>query len=332
MKAYITAPFTHEGVDLLSEYLTIECGGWGTTGIKMEPEELVKAAADANILIVGYEGVSRQVMNKLTGLKAIGCCRGGPHENIDIDAATALGLPVLYTPGRNARAVADIALGLMLSVARKISLTNHYIRSKRWDLVSWDIRGNTRVKRFSGPELAFKSIGIVGFGNVGQKIAQRALGFEMNVLVYDPFCKPDKLPENTELVDLAHLLTTADFVVIACALTSQTTRLIDEARLQLMKPSAFLINVARGLIVDEKALYKALANRWIAGAGVDVLTEEPIAPDHPFLQLDNIVITPHIGGASDDIIARHSIMMAEDIIRFINGDRPAHLANPDVVF
>lgn len=280
---------------------------------------------------MGYEEVTAEVLAGLPGLKAVACTRGGVSASVDVQAATRAGIPVIYTPGRNAGAVADIAFGLMLAEARHIARVSHYIRSRDWERATWDMAGTTPVKRYKGPELAFKTIGIVGFGAVGRQLASRARGFDVEIIVADPFAKPEDLaPWGARLVELDELMASADFVALACALIPETRGLISRERIAMMKPSAYFVNPARGALVDEAALVEALRERRIAGAGLDTVIEEQMPHDHPLLDLDNVTITPHIGGASDDIGVRHSLMVARDIEAMLQGRRPEHLANPEV--
>jgi len=330
MRAFITADFTREGLDILAQYLEVSTGGWGFTGHRLTSEELIEQMGDAEVLVVTYEPVTAAVLDARPKLRLIGCTRGGLRANIDVDAATARGIPVIYAPGRNADAVADLTFGLLLAEARRISYTSHLIRTGSEG--GWDAEGKTPVKRFKGPELGGRVLGLIGFGEVGRRVAKRARGFDLNVLVYDPFVSPEAVAEvGACLSDLETVLKESDFVSLHAAVTPETKGMINRERLELMKPTAYLVNTARGALVDEPALVEALRQRRIAGAALDVLAEEPMALDHPLRTLDNVTVTPHIGGASDDIPRRHSRMIAEDIVRFLKGERPLHLANPEVL-
>jgi len=329
MRAFITADFTQEGLDILSSHLEIKTGGWGFTGQRLTAEQLMEQMGDADVLVVTYEPVTAAVLAAKPCLRILGATRGGLRANIDVDAATARGIPVIYAPGRNADAVADLTMGLILAEARRISYTSHLIRLGAEG--GWDADGKTPVKRFKGPELGGRTLGLVGFGEVGHRVARRASGFGLRLLVCDPFVDPGLVSEaGGRLVNLDALLRESDFVSLHAAVTPQTRGLINGERLALMKPTAYLINTARGALVDEDALVEALRSRRIAGAALDVLVEEPMRPDHPLRGLDNVTVTPHIGGASDDIPRRHSRMIAEDVVRFLDGQRPMHLANPEV--
>jgi D-3-phosphoglycerate dehydrogenase len=330
MLAFITADFVQEGLDILSPYLEIKTGGWGFTGQQLTAQELIEQMRDAEVLIVTYEPVTAAVLAAKPNLKLIGATRGGLRANIDVDAATTRGIPVIYAPGRNADAVADLTFGLMLAECRRISYTSHLVRLGKEG--GWDAEGKTPVKRFKGPELGGRTVGLVGFGEVGKRVARRASGFDMRLLVYDPFVEPEVIEEaGGRMVGLETLLRESDFVTLHAAVTPQTRGLINRERLVLMKPTSYLINTARGALIDEDALIEALRDRRIAGAALDVLGEEPMRLDHPLRRLDNVTITPHIGGASDDIRTRHSRMIAEDVVRFLRGEPPLHVANPEVL-
>jgi phosphoglycerate dehydrogenase-like enzyme len=178
-------------------------------------------------------------------------------------------------------------------------------------------------------ELAGKKAGLVGLGAVGREVARRLQVFDVEILAHDPYVTVASAPA-VRLVSLDELLRNSDFVSIHCASTPETRGLIGTEQLALMKSTAFLINTARASIVDEAALTDALTTGRIAGAALDIFTIEPLPPHHPFLRLDNVVLTPHIGGAPADVIRRHSWTLTHDILRWQRGERPIHLLNPDV--
>jgi len=324
MRAFVTAELNKNGIELLSQHMTLTFGGWGYEGVKLTPEQLVKRAQGYEILIIGYEEINEYVLENLPDLKYIACTRGG-IENIDVNMVKRYGVMLSNTPGRNASAVADLTIGLMISVSRFIPQTYRFIMDRRWDDVSWDIAGNTPYKRFSGIELEGKTLGLIGFGAIGNKVAKRALGFDMDILVYDPNIKSEALAGKAKLVDLDSLLSQSDFVSLHCKLTDQTRGMINKDTLNKMKKGSYLINTARGYLVNEDDLYEALKEKRIAGAALDVLIEEPINPNHPFLELQNLVITPHIGGASYDIKNHQTSMIVQDVLNFINGRRPVNV-------
>ncbi|MGG1598547.1 NAD(P)-dependent oxidoreductase [Paenibacillus naphthalenovorans] len=323
MNAFVTAQLTDDVIDRLSGLLTLTFGGWGYEGVKLTPKQLVERAQSCEILIIGYEDIDEYVLKNLPQLRYIACTRGG-MENIDVALVKKYGVMLSNTPGRNASAVADLTIGLMLSVARFIPQTYRYIWERRWEDVPWDTAGNTPYKRFAGLELEGKKLGLIGFGAIGRKVAKRALGFDMDVWVYDPYLTPEDVAGAAKLVDLPTLLAQADFVSLHCKLTKDTKGLMNKETLGAMKSSAYLVNTARGALVNEEDLYHCLKEQNIAGAGLDVLIEEPMNRNHPFLELSNVIVTPHIGGASHDILHHQSSMIMQDIVHFIDGKRPVH--------
>ncbi|GAB7056171.1 MULTISPECIES: NAD(P)-dependent oxidoreductase [unclassified Paenibacillus] len=323
MNAFVTAQLTEDVIDRLSGLLTLTFGGWGYEGVKLTPKQLVERAQSCEILIIGYEDIDEYVLKNLPQLRYIACTRGG-MENIDVALVKKYGVMLSNTPGRNASAVADLTIGLMLSVARFIPQTYRYIWERRWEDVPWDTAGNTPYKRFAGLELEGKKLGLIGFGAIGRKVAKRALGFDMDVWVYDPYLTPEDVAGAAKLVDLPTLLAQVDFVSLHCKLTKDTKGLMNKETLGAMKSSAYLVNTARGALVNEEDLYHCLKEQNIAGAGLDVLIEEPMNRNHPFLELSNVIVTPHIGGASHDILHHQSSMIMQDIVHFIDGKRPVH--------
>jgi D-3-phosphoglycerate dehydrogenase / 2-oxoglutarate reductase len=332
MKTYITAAFSPKELQSLQAQVDIVSGGWGFTGKKLKQHELISWAHDAEILIVGYEEVTQEVVSSLPRLRLVACARGGYSANIDVEALNKRRIPLIYTPGRNASAVADLAMGLLLATCRNIARTSCLIASKLWQNVSWDIAGETECKRFSGPEMEGKNLGIIGFGAVGRKVAQRAGGFGLNILVYDPYVNSkEQIGFGVEFVALEMLLRQVDFLVICAKLTQDTVNLLSMPEFEMMKPGAYIVNVARGAIINEEDLVAALQENKIAGVGLDVLVEEPIRHNHPLLDMPNVVLTPHIGGASDDLTLRQSIMLGKDISLWLDGKNPVNLANPEVL-
>lgn len=325
-KAYLTAAFDEIVLRQMSTIFDVVTGGWGYTGHRLSSAELAKWAHDAEILIVCYEPVDKYVMSQLPRLRVIACARGGVEANVDVGQASRNGIPVIYTPGRNADAVADLAFGLLLCEVRNIRRTSNLILSRNWAEVSWDIGGDTPSKRFAGPELSGKQMGIIGFGAVGQRVAKRSVGFDIQVCVFDPYWESGSSNINTVVkVDLPTLLRESDFVVVCAKLTPESRHMIGEQELKLMKSTSYLVNVSRGAIIDQNALTVALREKRIAGASLDVLEDEPINHDDPILSLSNVTITPHIGGASKDIVARQSRMIFEDLKRWAEGLTPHNL-------
>ncbi len=284
-----------------------------------DPQEIIETLGDAEILIVHVAPVTAKVIDAGKKLKLIGCCRSGP-VNIDSAYARRKGIPLIFTPGRNAQGVADLAIGLIIAEARGIARTDAEMK-----------KGVYGVPEL-GVELWGKTLGIIGLGNVGSMVAYRAKnGFNMKVLAHDPYIPKERAKElGVELVDLETLLRESDFVSIHSRLSPDGKPQITAEHIALMKPTAYLINTSRGKILDEKALYDALKEDKIAGAALDVYTKEPVDPDNPLLKLHNITLTPHIGGTTREVPLRAAEIIAEDVARFLKGEKPRNILNPEV--
>ncbi|HPM24509.1 MAG TPA: D-glycerate dehydrogenase [Phycisphaerae bacterium] len=243
-------------------------------------------------------------------------------DNIDVPAATARGIPVGNTPGILTDATADFAFALLMAAARRVVEGERYVRAGRWRtwgpslLLGQDVHGAT--------------LGVVGYGRIGQAMARRARGFDMRVLVYDPSAPAGAAEAGATAADLETLLTESDFVSLHTPLTPETRGLMNRARFALMKPTAVLINTARGPIVDPDALYDALVTRRIFAAALDVTDPEPIPPDSPLLGLDNLIVVPHIASASVATRQKMSSMAAENLIAGVRGERLPNCVNPQV--
>jgi len=247
------------------------------------------------------------------------------YDNIKVEEATKRGIYVTNTPGVLTETVADFTFALMLAVARRVVEADRYVREGKWK-VGW------HPLMMVGTDVYGATLGIVGLGRIGSAVARRAKGFNMRVIYYDVVRREDLEKElGIEYVSLDKLLEESDYVSLHTPLTPQTYHLIGEEQLKKMKKTAFLINTARGKVVDQKALYKALKEGWIAGAGLDVFEQEPISPDDPLLELDNVVLAPHAASASYETRSRMAEMVADNLIAFLKGEVPPNLVNKDVV-
>jgi D-3-phosphoglycerate dehydrogenase len=254
------------------------------------PPFLFADIEDYDALIVQFTPVPACVIARASALSFIAVLRSGV-ENVDAAAATSRGIALLNTPGRNARAVAEFALGLMLAESRNIARTHEALKRGLW-LKDFP-NGGTGI-----PELHGKTVGLVGFGQIARLLAGYLAAFGCRILVYDPFFAGDAA--GVEACDLAALLGRADIVSLHARYSEETRGLIGEAQLALMKPTAILVNTARSGLVDQAALVRALKERRIAGAAIDVFDREPIPEDDEILKLDNITLTPHIAGSTKD--------------------------------
>jgi autoinducer 2 (AI-2) kinase len=332
MKALITASFHEKGLSLLRSRMDIQYESYRETGkLYFQAEELVEKILEerADVLIVEADLVHEEVF-QACDLKIVGCCRADPL-NVSREAASERKIPIFYAPGRNADAVADLTVGYMLCLARNIVSVNLGLRSGKIHFESPEDIFKV-FNQYGGFELGGATVGLVGLGAVGKKVTERLKAFGSRILVYDPYASEQLVKDlGAESVTLKFLLENADIVSLHAALTQETQRMIGEEALSWMKPSAFLVNTARSFLTDERALFKALQERRIQGAALDVFDEEPIQPDSPWLQFDNVICTPHLGGASRDVVRHQSEMVAGDIIRYLRGEPPVHIWNPEVL-
>lgn len=343
----VTARFSAEGIARLAAVCDpVETAGFGVDGVVMPSTELFGRLADVEVLIVEFERVDAAVLDAAPRLRVLGCCRNEPGASIDLEAATARGIPVLFTPGRNAISVAEYTIGLMISAARHIPEAHHLLRhteqltaavyadsDSRMDATAqWSLDPGAPFDRFQGPELFGRTVGIVGLGLIGREIASRARAFGMRLVAYDPYA-PDAVcaEAGAERRELLGLAAESDFVVVAAKVTSQSRGLIDREFFAAMKRSAYFVNTARAALVDYDALEASLASGSIAGAALDVYPAEPLPADSGFRSLDNVILSPHLAGASTEVVAHHSRSMADDVERVLRGECPHALANPEVV-
>ena len=243
-------------------------------------------------------------------------------SHVDVDAATRHGVAVVNAPGRNSQAVAEHALGLMLSLARGIPSADAYVRGGRWE------NPVEPYVSMRGGELSGRKLGVVGLGRIGRTLAGIGIALGMYVAAHDPYADADHA--SVPLMDLDDLLAWADFVSLHLPGSEETVGLLDRRRLSLMRPTSYLINTSDAGVVDREALVKALESGRLGGAGIDVFESHPVAPGDPLLTLDNAVLTPHLGGATQETVERHSRMIADDVLRFLDGVRPVNLVNVDV--
>jgi D-3-phosphoglycerate dehydrogenase len=281
--------------------------------LEAERWELEVSRVDAVISRKGK--ITREQMQNSAGrLKIIARTGVGVDPSrVDLDGAKEFKVWVTNQPGSNSVSVAELVFGQMIALVRHTFEANKAVKENRW----------SEYLKFIGTELAEKTLGIIGMGNIGTRIAVRARAFEMDFLVYDPYIPESHVTAlGGKLVGLDELLAKSDIVTIHCPLTPETSGMIDERRLALMKASAYLINAARGGIVNEDALWHALKERQIAGAALDVVENEPPAKNHPLFQLDNVVLTPHIGALTFEASKRGEWGAAEDVIRVLEGNKP----------
>lgn len=348
MNALITANFDPTVIETFRDKLDFEVDYAPISDRegRLSESEFQQRLDGVDLLVVGYEGVSESVIKQADSLKIIACPRGGPDANVDVEAATDHEIPVLYTPGRNAVSVGDFTWGQILSLIRNIAHSHHLLHTGTYtgepqadaagggsrEDVTWGMGRDSPYTQLKGVELAGKTVGLVGMGAVAREVAKRAQGFEVDLLGFDPYVDSETMAEyDADKVDLDELLTESDIISVHVPVTDSTRGLLGPGEFARMKDSAFFINNARGAIIDQEALLEELQTGGLRGAALDVYDQEPIPEDHPLLELDNVVTTPHLGGATEEVISRHSAMIRDDLLALFAGHEPTHVANEEVL-
>jgi D-3-phosphoglycerate dehydrogenase len=292
-------------IQLQEANLAIEKGG--PEAVRL-PEELTRDIDQFQILVTQFAPLSRQVLQRAERVRVIGVLRTGV-ENVDVPCATERGITVLNTPGRNARAVAECTIGMILSEVRNIARAHSHLARGEWrrSFANSDLI----------PELFEKTVGLVGYGAVGRLVAGYLQAFGSRILAFDPYAQGDPAPAS--LVSLETLLRESDVVSIHARLSEETYHLIGAREIAWMKPTAVLVNTARSGLVDEAALVQALAERRLQGAALDVFDIEPLPADHPLLKLDNVTITPHLAGSTIDAFRNSPRLLADHLARLLQG-------------
>lgn len=318
-RVFVTRIIPEAGLALLRPHCQLDV--WNENRAP-EPEILVQRAK-------GVEGILTMLTDRIDGafldavgpqLKVVSQCAVG-YDNIDVTAAFQRGIPVGNTPGVLTEATADLAFALLMAAARRLNEGIAYVQNGEWK--NWD------PQVLLGQEITGATLGIVGFGRIGQAAAKRARGFDMRVLAYSPsLTDADAKTHQVEHAELDTLLRESDFVSLHMPLNAQTRHLINQAALAKMKPSAILINTARGGVIDQQALVEALENRVIAGAALDVTDPEPIPYDHPLLKLPNVIIVPHVGSATVKTREKMAMIAAKNLLAGLKGEPLLHQVQP----
>lgn len=283
----------------------------------------------AEILICEGDNVKKNVIEQ-SDLKIIGSTRDDPN-NVDVETATAKGIPVIFAPKRNTISVAELTVAMILALARNIHVVERTIHSSEYHVEEFaDYVGYYNL--FKGFEVHGKTVGIIGLGTIGFEVAKRLAPFNVNFLVFDPYVMQERLKAiNGTAVLLDELMAKSDIITIHCPPTDETDGIVGVKQIALMKESAILVNLARASVTDEDALYQALKDKRIAGAGLDVFTNEPVDQENQFLRLDNVLVTPHLGGDTIDTNNRHAMMMVDAVEKILKHEIPANLMNPEVL-
>jgi len=321
MKVFITQKIENEAIDLLnSNGVEVVCSGVDRPLTREEFLDGIKDV-DAVILVWHTEMMDKEAFDHAPNIKIV-ARRGVGYDNIDVAEATRRGIAVTVTPVHT-NTIADLTFGLIINAARRIPQADSYVRNGHWT------EGGTHVaKLFMGFDIHEKTIGIIGFGRIGKNVAKRATGFNMRILYYDINRQPEAEEElGAEYASLEAIFQQADFISINCSLSEQTHHLINRDSIAKMKNNAVIVCTARGGIVDETALYEALKEGRLGGAGLDVFEPEPILPDNPLLKLDNVVFTPHLGTSVYESRVKMVVTAAEDVLRTLAGEKPIFTIN-----
>lgn len=290
---------------------------YNTRGHPLQASELLPLVRDVDGYIAGLDEINAEVLQAAVRLRVVSRYGVGV-DRVDLDEATRLGIVVTNTPGANTASVSELAIALMLSLARRIPQANQAARQGKWP-------------RWPGIGLRDKTIGLIGFGAIGRAVAARLRAFECRLLVSDPnITAAEAHGYAVELTGLDELLREADIVSLHLPALPETRGMVNENFLQRMKPGALLVNTARGELIDEAALQQALENGWLAGAALDCFSQEPPDPSHPLLKLPQVILTPHIGAQTDEAVNQMGWMAVEACLAALNGERPRHVVNTQV--
>jgi D-3-phosphoglycerate dehydrogenase len=324
MRALVLAPFSDEGLARLRARGAVDYESWLDTGRLWEPEALgARLAADGvDVLLVEADFVFAETLEAAPMLRLVGVCRNALNH-VDLDVASERGVAVVHAPGRNTTAVAEMALGLMLALARRLPQAHTLVAGGGWS----DPAAGYRMLR--GREIAGSTVGIVGLGRIGREVARMAHAMGADVLAHDQIVSASQMAAaGCRAVSLTELAAAADFVTLHVPEDDGTRGMVGAAFFGTMKRGAYLVNTSGGGVVDSEALAEALRSGHIAGAALDVFEGQPLPISSPLLAAPNVLLTPHIGGATVETVERHSRMMAEEVERLLDGRPLQHVVNP----
>jgi len=316
--AFITEPCDTASHDILREVVEVKLGRGGS---KYEEDELIREAQDAvAFLITSRDGVSRKVMEALKDLKVI-VKYGAKPSNVDLQAATEIGIAVSWTPGSNAVSVAEHALMMILALMKGLVQSMNAQKHGKW-------RNVLPLNK----ELRGKTIGVIGLGQSGTELVKLISCFNVEIIACDPYITEERAKQlKVKMVNLDDLLRVSDIVTLQCELNKETEHMISFPQLKQMKRSAFIVNTARGGLIDTKALYKALKEKTIAGAALDVFEEEPTGANNPLFSLDNLIHTPHMAGVTVEAFDREPVWAAEEAVRILKGKEGRYVLNREYI-
>jgi len=320
-RVYVTRQIFPDALDLIEQFAELEL--WPDDE-PPSPEQLMEAMSNVDGAIINVmDRIDAPLLDAAPKLRVLSQVAAG-LDNIDIPEATKRDIMVGYTPGVLAKSTADLAFALLLAVARRVVESDKWVREGNWKI-------SHHPMFWLGSEVNGSTLGILGLGGIGLEMAKRGLGFDMKVLYHSRTRKRDLEKEyGLKYASFKRVLAESDFLSIHVPLTPQTNHFIGEKQLKMMKPSSILVNLSRGPVVDTDALHQALTKGTIAGAGLDVFDPEPVPTDHPILGLDNVVVLPHIGSASNRSRRDMHLLAARNLVAGLNGNRLEECANPEV--
>ena len=320
-RVYVTRQIFPDALDLIEKSAELEL--WPDDE-PPSPEQLMEAMSNVDGAIINVmDRIDAPLLDAAPKLRVLSQVAAG-LDNIDIPEATKRDIMVGYTPGVLAKSTADLAFALLLAVARRVVESDKWVREGNWKI-------SHHPMFWLGSEVNGSTLGILGLGGIGLEMAKRGLGFDMKVLYHSRTRKRDLEKEyGLKYASFKRVLAESDFLSIHVPLTPQTNHFIGEKQLKMMKPSSILVNLSRGPVVDTEALHQALTKGTIAGAGLDVFDPEPVPTDHPILGLDNVVVLPHIGSASNRSRREMHLLAARNLLAGLNGERLEECANPEV--
>jgi phosphoglycerate dehydrogenase-like enzyme len=325
VRALILAPFSERYLARLRRSLDVTYESWLDTNSLQDPDELGARLAreDVAALIVEADFVFEEVFEAAPGLRLVGICRNALNQ-VDVDSATGHGVAVTHAPGRNTNAVAEMTLGLMLSLARRIPQATSLVTAGGWTEPTMGYR------RFRGREIAGSTVGVIGFGQIGREVARKCIALGARVLAHDPFVPARQMQApGAAAAALDEIARECDFVTLHVPDNEATQGLVGAAFLSRMRPAAFLVNTSGGNVVDPDALVDALEAGRLAGAALDVFEGHPLPASSRLRTAPNVVLTPHIGGATAETVERHSRIMTLEIERLLAGKPLKHVVNPE---
>ena len=335
LKVLVTAELLRDRMNIVGSDFELEYAGYAIDREVMPQEELKQRIADKDILICEYDTIDEDILSSANHLKLIVCCRGGVGSVIDIQSAKRRGIVVCNTPGRNADAVADLTIGYIFDLTRNITKSSNLIHSgilvgeisskpAEYKDTVWGLGNDSPFIKYRGRSINQMMLGIVGFGYAGRALAKKASALGMRIAVYSPYVVAANVPSYVSVVSLDELIRESDIVSVNCALNNETLNMFNASVFASMKAGAYFINTSRGEIVVEEDLVAALVSGKLAGAAIDVTRQEPVPPNSLLRNAPNLIVTPHIGGSSDDVQRQGTEMVVNALLAWRDGGRIAN--------